>query len=44
MVISMPLMSSMATEHGHGAVTDPFMRWAMSSLDPVLRSGLFWLM
>lgn len=38
MVASMPLM----TAH-HGPVADPFMRWAMESLTPVLRSVLPWL-
>jgi P-type Cu+ transporter len=43
MIVSMPLMSSIATEHGHGAVSDPFMRWAMVSLDPALRSVFPWI-
>ena len=42
MIMSMPLMSSIAA-HGHGAVGDPFMRWAMGSLDPMLRSALPWI-
>ena len=43
MIVSMPLMSAIATTHGHGAVADPFMRWAMGSLDPVLRSAFPWI-
>ena len=43
MIMSMPLMSSIAATHGHGAVGDPFMRWAMGSLDPLLRSALPWI-
>ena len=45
MVISMPLMSQMSTaagEHTHNA-TDPFMRWAMTVLDPFFRSVTPWL-
>ena len=39
MIVSMPLMD----RHGHGgAVADPFMRWAMVSLSPVLRSVIPW--
>ena len=40
MVVSMPLMDS--GPH-HGPVADPFMRWAMESLTPALRSVLPWL-
>src|SRR5690349_534178 len=40
MLLSMPLMVSGAH---HGPVADPFMRWAMESLTPVLRSVLPWL-
>lgn len=46
MVVSMPLMSRLAGEHGHdgmSGVTDPFMRWAMVVLDPVLQRALPWL-
>jgi Cu+-exporting ATPase len=43
MIVSMPLMSSIATTHGHGAVADPFMRWALGWLDPVLRSAFPWM-
>src|ERR687896_783082 len=40
MVVSMPLMGQMSTaagSHVHN-VTDPFMRWAMATLDPFFRS------
>ena len=41
MTLSMPLM---AGEHAHdGIVADPFMRWAMESLTPGLRSIAPWL-
>jgi Cu+-exporting ATPase len=40
MLASMPLM---AGGHAHGTVADPFMRWAMTSLTPVLRATLPWL-
>ncbi|BAH39945.1 MAG TPA: Cu(2+)-exporting ATPase [Gemmatimonas aurantiaca] len=50
MIVSMPLMSMLAGEdHAHGAqssgavVVDPFMRWSMDTLDPVLRSVMPWL-
>ena len=48
MVVSMPLMapgaSGMAEGHAHtGVVADPFMRWAMESLSPALRSVMPWL-
>jgi Cu+-exporting ATPase len=42
MLLSMPLM----TAHVHlglGDTADPFMRWAMRVLDPLLRSALPWL-
>jgi Cu+-exporting ATPase len=39
MLVSMPLMSAGAG-HAHGATIDPFMRWAMGWLDPLLR-GVF---
>ncbi len=41
MIVSMPLMSdaSMAV-HGGGAVADPFMRWTMHTLGPLLQSAL----
>jgi Cu+-exporting ATPase len=42
MVLSMPLMAA----HGHaaqGPIADPFMRWAMESLTPVLRIVAPWL-
>jgi Cu+-exporting ATPase len=47
MVLSMPLMAAgempgMGTPAG-GAVADPFMRWAMESLTPVLRGAAPWL-
>ncbi len=45
MVLSMPLMSHIAGEHAAhgGAMTDPFMRWAMTQLDPLLQRALPWL-
>ncbi|HEX8944037.1 MAG TPA: heavy metal translocating P-type ATPase [Gemmatimonadaceae bacterium] len=42
MMASMPLMAAAA--HGaQGTVADPFMRWVMTSLTPVLRVALPWL-
>ena len=41
MVVSMPLMGG--SEHQHGVVADPFMRWAMGALTPALRAALPWL-
>jgi Cu+-exporting ATPase len=41
MVLSMPLMA--AGDQGHGAVADPFMRWAMESMTPGLRVVAPWL-
>jgi Cu+-exporting ATPase len=41
MIVSMPLM--VAQEHAEGAVPDPFMRWAMESMTPSLRSAMPWL-
>jgi Cu+-exporting ATPase len=41
MVVSMPLMA--AGEHGHGPAADPFMRWTMGWLNPVLEGALPWL-
>ncbi len=41
MALSMPLM--VAGEHGHAAVADPFMRWAMESMTPALRGIAPWL-
>ena len=42
MVVSMPLMSAGA--HGeHGPVADPFMRWTMGWLNPVLEGVVPWL-
>ena len=42
MILSMPLTS--AAEHGvRGPVADPFMRWVMESLTPVLRGVAPWL-
>ncbi|HET9010545.1 MAG TPA: heavy metal-associated domain-containing protein, partial [Gemmatimonadaceae bacterium] len=46
MVVSMPLMSRPAVDasgHAMQGATDPVMRWAMTSLDPALRSALPWL-
>ena len=40
MILSMPLMAAGAH---HGAVADPFMRWAMESLTPPLRAAMPWL-
>ncbi|HVD05843.1 MAG TPA: heavy metal translocating P-type ATPase, partial [Gemmatimonadaceae bacterium] len=37
MILSMPLMSA-HVGGAHGAVADPFMRWAMTSLTPALRA------
>ena len=45
MVVSMPLMSGMVSAagvHAHDSA-DPFMRWAMQTLDPALRGVLPWL-
>ncbi|HKI04426.1 MAG TPA: heavy metal translocating P-type ATPase [Thermoanaerobaculia bacterium] len=42
MIGSMPLMVSGA-QALHGPVADPFMRWAMESLTPALRSVMPWL-
>ena len=42
MILSMPLMAT--GEHGaHGPAADPFMRWAMESVTPALRSAAPWL-
>lgn len=41
MVFSMPLMDG--GHAGHGATADPFMRWAMEWLTPVLRAWAPWL-
>ncbi|MFN8571497.1 MAG: heavy metal translocating P-type ATPase [Gemmatimonadaceae bacterium] len=41
MILSMPLMG--ANAHGMTHVADPFMRWTMAVLDPVLRAGMPWL-
>ena len=38
MLVSMPLMSQLAAGHTHGVVADPFMRWSMTALDPLLRA------
>ncbi len=46
MVVSMPLMSMLAGGgHAHetAAVVDPFMRWSMDVLDPMLRRIMPWL-
>ncbi len=44
MIASMPLMVTGAHGAGaHGPVADPFMRWAMESMTPALRSGMPWL-
>jgi Cu+-exporting ATPase len=42
MIVSMPLMAAGA--HGaHGPVADPFMRWTMGWLNPLLEGALPWL-
>ncbi len=42
MVVSMPLMA--AGEHrAHGPAADPFMRWTMAWLNPLLEGALPWL-
>jgi len=43
MVVSMPLMAADAAHAHGGAVADPFMRWAMTSLTPALRAAAPWL-
>jgi Cu+-exporting ATPase len=45
MLVSMPLMSQLASGsgHAHGVVADPFMRWSMTALDPALRAVMPWL-
>ena len=44
MVASMPLMTrGMAAGARHGAVADPFMRWAMAALLPALERAAPWL-
>jgi Cu+-exporting ATPase len=43
MLVSMPLMSQLAAGHAHGAVADPFMRWSMTALGPLLRAAMPWL-
>ena len=42
MLLSMPLMDGY-THAAHGPVGDPFMRWAMESLTPVLGAAMPWL-
>jgi Cu+-exporting ATPase len=42
MIVSMPLMAG--GEHGgHGPVADPFMRWTMEWLNPLLEGALPWM-
>jgi len=43
MLFSMPLMAPAAAGHGHTTVADPFMRWAMETLTPVLSAAAPWL-
>jgi Cu+-exporting ATPase len=44
MVVSMPLMSHLAAGgHEHGGMSDPFMRWSMTALDPIFRRAMPWL-
>ncbi|WP_337169877.1 heavy metal translocating P-type ATPase [Gemmatimonas aurantiaca] len=54
MIVSMPLMSMLAGgmsgtsqggahAHGGAVVVDPFMRWSMDTLDPLLRRAMPWL-
>jgi Cu+-exporting ATPase len=42
MIVSMPLMTAGA-QGAHGPVADPFMRWAMETMTPALRSVMPWL-
>jgi Cu+-exporting ATPase len=42
MLVSMPLMAG-ASHGAPGTVADPFMRWVMTSLTPVLRAAMPWL-
>jgi Cu+-exporting ATPase len=42
MVVSMPLMST-GEHRAHGPAADPFMRWVMGWLDPLLEGALPWL-
>ncbi len=42
MVLSMPLMSANA-HAGMGGPVDPFMRWSMTAIDPLVRSAFPWL-
>ena len=42
MVASMPLMGG-ASHGAAGTVADPFMRWVMTSLTPLLRAAMPWL-
>ncbi|MDP1767309.1 MAG: heavy metal translocating P-type ATPase [Nitrospirota bacterium] len=42
MTLSMPLMGAAGVEF-HGPVADPFMRWAMESLNPAIRAVAPWL-
>jgi Cu+-exporting ATPase len=46
MFLSMPLMSqfgSLVSAHGEGGTTDPFLRWTMHVMDPMLRGVAPWL-
>jgi P-type Cu+ transporter len=44
MVLSMPLMRQMTSAAGpHTHISDPFMRWVMAVLDPMLLGALPWL-
>lgn len=43
MIVSMPLMGARDGGHQHGAVADPFMRWAMERMTPALQSVVPWL-
>jgi Cu+-exporting ATPase len=42
MILSMPFMVAGA-HSGHGAVADPFMRWAMTAMSPALERAVPWL-
>ncbi|MBW8875160.1 MAG: copper-translocating P-type ATPase [Acidobacteria bacterium] len=42
MLLSMPLMAA-GGRAAHGTAGDPFMRWAMESLTPALRTAMPWL-
>ena len=43
MIVSMPVMSGMTAGPGAHEVTDPFIRWTMSWMEPPLRAVMPWL-